>query len=76
MGRKLAATVFVGDRAYGPGTDVPDDVAAQITNPAAWADDEPTVGARAEDVRPSAGKAAKAPARKAEDASPTTTSQD
>lgn len=46
MARKLVATAYVGDRAYGPGSDVPDDVAAQITNPAAWADDG------AEDVRP------------------------
>jgi hypothetical protein len=40
MTRRLVATVFVGDVAYGPGSDVSDDVAAQITNPAAWEDDE------------------------------------
>lgn len=39
MARKLVATVYVGDQAYGPRSDVPDDVAALITNPAAWADD-------------------------------------
>ncbi len=40
MGRRLAATVYVGDRAYGPDSDVPDDVAAQIVNPSAWADSD------------------------------------
>lgn len=40
MVRRLVAMVFVGDTAYGPGSDVPADVAAQITNPAAWDSDE------------------------------------
>lgn len=43
--RQLRYTVHIPDpetgetRAFGPGMDVPDDVAALITNPKAWADD-------------------------------------
>ena len=33
---KLAAYVFAGNRWFGPGDDVPADVAAEITNPKAW----------------------------------------
>ncbi len=39
--RRLIATVYVADVAYGPESDLPDDVAAQITNPAAWSEDAP-----------------------------------
>ncbi|MER7167038.1 hypothetical protein ABT336_13350 [Micromonospora sp. NPDC000207] len=35
-GVRLAAYVHVGGRRYGPGDVVPDEVAAQITNPKAW----------------------------------------
>ena len=37
-GHKLATYVTVAGRTYGPKDSVPDDVAAQITNPKAWAD--------------------------------------
>lgn len=37
--RKLASFVHVNGTAYGPDSDVPADVAALITNPAAWAPD-------------------------------------
>lgn len=40
MGRTLAATVVIGEVAYLAGSVPPDDVAAQITNPAAWGEDE------------------------------------
>lgn len=40
MPRKLAATVVIGEVAYRVGTVPPDDVAAQITNPAAWGEEE------------------------------------
>lgn len=45
MGRQLRATVYLHDeegvvRGFGPGDTVPDWVAAQITNPDAWVDDE------------------------------------
>ena len=40
MARRLIATVVVGGVAYTAGSKVPDDVAEQITNPAAWAEDE------------------------------------
>lgn len=35
-GHRLATTVTVGTRSYGPDDHVPDDVAAQIRNPKAW----------------------------------------
>ncbi len=40
--RKLATRVAVAGRWYGPGDDIPDDVAAQIRNPKAWASDMDT----------------------------------
>lgn len=36
--RRLAAHVYVDGVAYSPDSDVPDEVAEQITNPKAWAD--------------------------------------
>lgn len=36
--KKLATYVHVDGVAYGPDSDVPADVAKQITNPKAWAD--------------------------------------
>lgn len=39
--RRLAAFVHVNDVAWGPDDEVPADVAALITNPAAWAIPEP-----------------------------------
>lgn len=44
--RKLASRIAVAGRWYRPGDDIPDDVAAKITNPKAWAADmdaDPTV---------------------------------
>jgi len=43
MARKLAVYVHVDGQAYGPGDDVPADVAKAISNPDVWADggDEP-----------------------------------
>ena len=41
MARKLNTWVHVGERRYGPGDDVPDDVASQISNPDVWADEVP-----------------------------------
>lgn len=35
--RRLATFVHVGDQVFGPDDEVPADVAALITNPAAWA---------------------------------------
>lgn len=35
--KKLARTVYVDGKGYGPDDDVPAEVAAQITNPNAWA---------------------------------------
>lgn len=49
MGKKLAKNVHVGGEVYGPGSEVPDDVAEQITNPKAWedeADEKPARPAR------------------------------
>lgn len=40
MSRRLRTYVHVAGRAYGPGDEVPDEVADQITNPDVW-DDEP-----------------------------------
>jgi hypothetical protein len=36
--RKLAGAVYIGGKWYQVGDEVPDDVAAQITNPKLWAD--------------------------------------
>lgn len=41
--RKLVTYVHVNGVVYGPGDDVPADVAAQITNPSAWGDDSAPV---------------------------------
>ncbi|MBQ1047860.1 hypothetical protein KBX50_05225 [Micromonospora sp. C51] len=35
-GVRLASTVHVGGRSYGPDDEVPDDVARRVTNPKAW----------------------------------------
>ncbi len=48
--RRLATFVHVGDSVYGPDDEVPADVAALITNPAAWA---PAPDAVEGDVDPS-----------------------
>lgn len=40
--RRLATFVHVGDQVFGPGDEVPADVAAAITNPAAWDVSDPT----------------------------------
>lgn len=40
MARTLKATVIIGEESYVAGSAPPDDVAEQITNPAAWADEE------------------------------------
>jgi len=66
-GRKLATAVSVGGRTYGPDDFVPDDVAAQIRNPKAWAEaakaePEPDDGA---DTDTAAAKPAKKAAAKA-----------
>lgn len=37
-GHKLATSVTVGGKTYGPKDYIPDDVASTITNPKAWAD--------------------------------------
>lgn len=58
MGRRLIATVYVGDVAYGPDSDVPDDVAAQITNPAAWSDEDADTAESAAGVRIAASRGA------------------
>ncbi len=44
-GARLAARVQVGGKWYGPDDAVPDDVAAQIRNPKAWADGKVPDGA-------------------------------
>jgi hypothetical protein len=51
-GAKLAGTVTVGARSYGPNDHIPDDVAAQIKNPKAWAGGKaPTRAAKAAEPR-------------------------
>ena len=37
--RELVTTVYVDGVAYGPGDDVPADVAERITNPKAWGEE-------------------------------------
>jgi hypothetical protein len=41
MGRRLTTYVHIGGEVYGPGSDVPGEVAELITNPDVWADDKP-----------------------------------
>lgn len=49
--KKLVAYVHVGGQVYGPGSDVPAEVAKQITNPKAWGDEpEPEKKAPAKKV--------------------------
>jgi hypothetical protein len=48
--RRLVTFVHVGDSVYGPGDEVPAEVEALITNPAAWA---PAPDAVVGDVDPS-----------------------
>lgn len=38
MAKRLTRTVFIGGVAYGPASVIPEDIAAQITNPKVWAD--------------------------------------
>lgn len=40
MAKRLTRTVFVGGVAYGPSSAIPAAVAAKITNPKVWADDD------------------------------------
>lgn len=57
MAGKLRANVVVGGVMYGPDSDVPADVAAQITNPKAWAEQPVSEGeGRSVEVPPRAGK--------------------
>lgn len=53
--RRLAAPVYVNDRWYTPSDDVPDDVAARITNPKAWAVDSGSAENTEQDNAPRAG---------------------
>lgn len=39
-GRKLASHVHIDGQVYGPGSDVPAEVAERITNPKAWLESE------------------------------------
>lgn len=56
-GHKLATTVTVGSKSYGPKDFLPDDVAAQIRNPKAWVDGRVPPGAqKAKDTRAAAVK--------------------
>lgn len=55
-GHKLAATVTVGGRTYGPRDFVPDHVAAKIRNPKAWAGGV-LPGTTADEARPATGAA-------------------
>jgi hypothetical protein len=48
--QRLVTFVHVGDQVFGPGDEVPTDVAALITNPAAWA---PAPDAAVGDLDPS-----------------------
>ncbi len=41
-GKKLASFVHVNGEVYGPDSDVPADVAKQISNPNAWDGDAPS----------------------------------
>lgn len=58
-GRTLGAYVHVDGVAYSPGTkekDLPDGVAEQITNPAAWGEAEPASEPTSDGPPPRAGK--------------------
>lgn len=66
MGRTLNATVIVGEVAYLAGSVPPDDVAEQITNPAAWAQEEDETPARPPRAVPSSS----APAEEADKPAP------
>lgn len=43
-GRKLATYVYINGASYGPDDEVPEEVAAQITNPKAWVDEPESKG--------------------------------
>lgn len=64
MGRRLVRNVVVADQWFGPdypGAEVTDAVAEAITNPSAWAEDEP---AQASAPGPEPPKPPRKPARK------------
>jgi hypothetical protein len=50
-GHKLAGTVTVAGKSYGPRDFVPDEVAAQIRNPKAWADGKVPTASKPEPER-------------------------
>lgn len=45
MGRRLSTYVHVDGQVYGPGVDVPDEVAERITNPDVWVSEPPSQAA-------------------------------
>lgn len=49
--KRLARHVTVGNRTYGPGDDLPEDVAAKITNPKAWLAPDEAQAQAAEEAR-------------------------
>lgn len=55
VNKKLVTYVHVDGEVYGPDSDVPAEVAKQITNPKAWGDKPEDDG---EDKKPAAKKAA------------------
>lgn len=60
---RLVTYVHVGGVVYGPGRDVPADVAKRITNPDVWAHEVQTPAAPPAPEAPPAKPAAKRPAR-------------
>ncbi len=66
MGRSLIATVHVRGQAYGPGSHVPDKVAAQITNPAAWGPEDAQEAPRGSGSAPAPSNAGARGAERAE----------
>ena len=75
-GHRLATTVTIGGRSYGPDDHIPDDVADQIRNPKAWEGgqiptakrsaegDEPKGGPEGDGSEPEGDAEPKAPARR------------
>lgn len=56
MARTLAAFVYVGGRAFEPGSTPPEEFADQITNPNAWTESDTDEPARVDGVPAKAGR--------------------
>jgi hypothetical protein len=65
---RLNTTVHVDGQAYRPGVDVPDEVAAKITNPDVWETGHAPAAEHDEDEKPTARKPGRRPAPPKDDA--------